>query len=58
MNEGEGEEGYGVYKEEELEGGRLWEVELKNKEGKSMGVIMLIVGLVGLRLLITWGCMV
>lgn len=56
VNEGQAEEAYAVYKEQELEAPSFSQIEFRNNQRTTMGLIMFIVGFLGLTFLITSGC--
>ncbi|MDT9719421.1 ABC transporter permease [Paenibacillus sp. ClWae2A] len=56
VNEGQAEEAYAVYKELELEAPSFSQIEFRNNQRTTMGLIMFIVGFLGLTFLITSGC--
>ncbi|MCL6659955.1 ABC transporter permease [Paenibacillus amylolyticus] len=56
VNEGQAEEAYAIYKEQELEAPSFSQIEFRNNQRTTMGLIMFIVGFLGLTFLITSGC--
>jgi len=56
LNEGQAEDAYAVYKEQQLEAPSFSQVEFRNNQRNTMGLIMFIVGFLGLTFLITSGC--
>ncbi|KAJ3198551.1 hypothetical protein HK101_000066 [Irineochytrium annulatum] len=56
VNEGQAEDAYAVYKEQQLEAPSFSQVEFRNNQRNTMGLIMFIVGFLGLTFLITSGC--
>lgn len=56
VNGGQAEEAYAVYKEQELEAPSFSQIEFRNNQRTTMGLIMFIVGFLGLTFLITSGC--
>lgn len=56
LNEGQAEEAYAVYKEQQLEAPSFSQIEFRNNQRNNMGLIMFIVGFLGLTFLITSGC--
>jgi len=56
VNEGQAEDAYAVYKEQQLEAPSFSQIEFRNNQRNTMGLIMFIVGFLGLTFLITSGC--
>ncbi|MGO4730443.1 FtsX-like permease family protein [Paenibacillus sp. 2KB_22] len=56
VKEGQAEDAYAVYKEQQLEAPSFSQIEFRNNQRNTMGLIMFIVGFLGLTFLITSGC--
>ncbi|WP_418041013.1 FtsX-like permease family protein [Paenibacillus xylanilyticus] len=56
VNEKQAEEAYGVFQEQQLTTPSFSQIEFRNNQRTSMGLIMFIVGFLGLTFLITSGC--
>jgi bacitracin transport system permease protein len=56
MNEEQAEEAYGVFQAQQLTAPSFSQIEFRNNQRTSMGLIMFIVGFLGLTFLITSGC--
>ncbi|WP_127539279.1 FtsX-like permease family protein [Paenibacillus illinoisensis] len=56
VNDKQAEEAYGVFQEEQLTAPSFSQIEFRNNQRTSMGLIMFIVGFLGLTFLITSGC--
>ncbi|MFK0520595.1 FtsX-like permease family protein [Paenibacillus illinoisensis] len=56
VNDKQAEEAYGVFQEQQLTAPSFSQIEFRNNQRTSMGLIMFIVGFLGLTFLITSGC--